>query len=100
MCVRKSLNSLTQAQATRNIKTGVNTRLRILKFITRTRFPNTLTKMTKMQASEIEQLDNKSFNRWCEVSLPKVYSFFALICLRDISANAAREIMFLIRVAQ
>ena len=25
-----------------------------------------------MQASEIEQLDNKSFNRWCEVSLPKV----------------------------
>ena len=37
--------------------------------------------MTKMQASEIEQfeLDDKSFNRWCEVSLPKVYSFFALI---------------------
>ena len=32
--------------------------------------------MTKMQASEIEQLDNKSFNRWCEVSLLKVYSFF------------------------
>ena len=56
--------------------------------------------MTKMQASEIEQLDNKSFNRWCEVSLPKVYSFFALICLRDFSANAAREIIFLIRVAQ
>ena len=52
--------------------------------------------MTKMQASEIEQLDNKSFNRWCKVSLPKVYSFFALICLQD----AAREIMFLIRVAQ
>ena len=48
--------------------------------------------MTKMQASEIEQLDNKSFNRWCEVSLPKVYSFFALICLRDY--------FFLIRVAQ
>ena len=45
--------------------------------------------MTKMQASEIEQLDNKSFNRWCEVSLPKVYSFYALICLRDFSANAA-----------
>ena len=57
--------------------------------------------MTKMQASEIEQLDNKSFNRWCEVSLPKVYWFYALICLRDFSANAAREIMsFLIRVAQ
>ena len=56
--------------------------------------------MTKMQASEIEQLDNKSFNRWCEVSLPKVYYFYALICLRDFSANAAREIMFLIRVAQ
>ena len=55
--------------------------------------------MTKMQASEIEQLDNKSFNRWCEVSLPKVCSFFALICLRDFSANAAREIMVLIRVA-
>ena len=36
----------------------------------------TLTKMTKMQGSEIEQLDNKSFNRWCEVSLPKVYLFF------------------------
>ena len=54
--------------------------------------------MTKMRASEIEQLDNKSFNRWCKVSLPKVfkYSFFALICLWD----AAREIMFLIRVAQ
>ena len=30
--------------------------------------------MTKMQASEIEQLDNKSFNRWCEVSLPKVHT--------------------------
>ena len=60
----------------------------------------TLTEMTKMQAREIEQLVNKSFNRWCEVSLPKVYSFFALICLRDFSANAAREIMFLIRVAQ
>ena len=56
--------------------------------------------MTTMQASEIEQLDNKSFNRWCEVSLPKVYSLFTLICLRDFSANAAREIMFLIRVAQ
>ena len=56
---------------------------------------NTLTKMTKMQASEIEQLDDKSFNRWCEVSLPKVYSFFALICLRDSSVNAARQIMFL-----
>ena len=55
--------------------------------------------MTKMQASEIEQLDNKSFIGWCEVSLPKVCSFFALICLRDF-ANAAREIMFLIRVAQ
>ena len=39
--------------------------------------------MTKMQASEMEQLDNKSFNHLCEVSLPKVYSFFALICLRD-----------------
>ena len=52
--------------------------------------------MTKMQASKIEQLDDKSFNRWCEVSaLPKVYSFFALICLRDFSVNAAREIMFL-----
>ena len=47
--------------------------------------------MTKMQASEIEQLDDKSFNR---VSLPKVYSFFTLICLRDFSVNAAREIMF------
>ena len=47
--------------------------------------------MTKMQASKIEQLDDKSFNRWCEVSLPKVYSFFALICLRDFSLNAARE---------
>ena len=56
--------------------------------------------MTKMQASEIEQLVNKSISRWCEVSLPKVYSLFALICLRDFSANAAREIMFLIRVAQ
>ena len=56
--------------------------------------------MTKMQASEIEQLDNKSFNRWCEVSLPKVYWFFALICLRDFSANTALEIMFFIRVAQ
>ena len=57
--------------------------------------------MTKMQASEIELLDNKSFNRWCEVSLPKVYSFFALICLRDFSANGTREIMmFLICVAQ
>ena len=53
--------------------------------------------MTKMQASEIKQfeLDDKSFNRWCEVSLPKVYSFFALICLRDFSVNVAREIMFL-----
>ena len=61
---------------------------------------NTLTEMTKMQAGEIEQLVNKSFNRWYEVLLPKVYSFFALICLRDFSANAAREIMFLIRVAQ
>ena len=61
---------------------------------------NTLTKMTKMQASEIEQLDYKLFNRWCEVSLPKVYSFFALICLRDFSANEACKIMFLIRVAQ
>ena len=52
--------------------------------------------MTKMQGSEIEQLDNKSFKRWCvsEVSLPKVYSLFALICLRDFSANAARKIMF------
>ena len=68
--------------------------------MTRTRFPNTLTNMIKMQARETEQLDNKSFNRWCEVSLPKVYSFFALICLRDFSANAACEIMFLIRVAQ
>ena len=29
ICVRKSLSSLTRAQATRNIKTGVNTRLRI-----------------------------------------------------------------------
>ena len=29
MCVRKSLNSLTQAQATRKIKAGVNTRLRM-----------------------------------------------------------------------
>ena len=56
--------------------------------------------MAKIQASEIEQLDNKWFNRWCGVSLPKVYSFFALICLRDFSANAAGEIMFLIRVAQ
>ena len=62
---------------------------------------NTLTKLTKLQASEIKLLDNKSFNRWCEVSLPKVYSFFALICLRDFSANAARKIMmFLIRVTQ
>ena len=53
--------------------------------------------MTKMQASEIEQfeLDDKSFNRWCEVSLPKVLLVFALICLRDFSVNAAREIMFL-----
>ena len=53
--------------------------------------------MTKMQVSKIEQLDDKSFNRcgWCEVSLPKVYSFFTLICLRDFSVNAAREIMFL-----
>ena len=50
--------------------------------------------MTKMQASEIEQLDDKSFNRWCEVSLPKVYSFFALICLRDFSVNAARNHVF------
>ena len=50
--------------------------------------------MTKMQASEIEQLDDKSFNRWCEVSLPKVYSFFTSICLRDFSVNAARKIMF------
>ena len=50
--------------------------------------------MTKMQASEIEQLDDKSFNRWWEVSLPKVYSFFTLICLHDFSVNAAREIMF------
>ena len=56
--------------------------------------------MTKMQGSEIEQLDNKSFKRWCEVSLPKVNSLFALICLWDFSANAARKIMFLIRVAQ
>ena len=56
--------------------------------------------MTKMQASKIEQLDNKSFNRWCEVSLPKVYWFYALICLRDFSANTVREIMFLIGVAQ
>ena len=51
--------------------------------------------MTKMQASELEQLDNKSFNR-CR----RFTRFFALICLRDFSANAAREIMFLIRVAQ
>ena len=50
--------------------------------------------MTEMQASEIQQLDDKSFNRWCEVLLPKVYSFFTLICLRDFSVNAAREIMF------
>ena len=51
--------------------------------------------MTKMQASEIKQLDDKSFNRWCEVSLPKVYSCFALICLQDFSVNAACQIMFL-----
>ena len=51
--------------------------------------------MTKLHASEIEPLDDKSFNRWCEVSLPKVYSFFAVICLRDFSVNAACEIMFL-----
>ena len=50
--------------------------------------------MTKMQASEIKQLDDKSFNCWCEVSLPKVYSFFALICLRDFSVNAAHQIIF------
>ena len=54
--------------------------------------------MTKMQVSEIEQLVNKSFNRWCEVSLAKVYSLFALICLRDFSANAAREIMFFFNI--
>ena len=46
--------------------------------------------MTKMQASEIEQLDDKSFNRWCEVSLPKVYSSFTLICLRDFSVNQCK----------
>ena len=50
--------------------------------------------MTKMQASEIEQLDNKSFNRWCEVSLPKVYWFYALICLRDFSAKFAEKKKF------
>ena len=52
--------------------------------------------MTKMQASEVEQLDNESFNCLYKVLLPKVYSFFALICLQ----HAAREIMFLIRAAQ
>ena len=49
-----------------------------------------------MQASEIEQLDDKSFNRWREVSLPTVYPFFYLICLRDFSVNATRELMFLL----
>ena len=90
MCIRKSLNSLTQAQATRNIKSGVKLFVYESKNLSRVRDFNTLTEMTKMQASEIEQLDNKSFTRWCELSLRKVYSCFVLICLRFVFLQMQR----------
>ena len=69
MCGRKSLNSLNQAYVIRN-EAGVNIRLRDF---------NTRTEIKKMQASEIEQLDNKSLKYILLCSITECFTFL-LVC--------------------